>query len=87
MAPAPRKPTLEEIAAATRVGSADGNATNVVVMNIAAPKLTRLKVLTPARLFAARRSTPMMPPTTRATRRRARMRTSVERDGEGGREI
>lgn len=84
MAPAPRKPTEEEMAAATRVGSAVGNAASVVDMKMAAPKLTRLKVRTPASELAARRSMPMIPPTTRATKRRDRMRASMSSDGLGG---
>lgn len=72
------------MAAATRVGSAFGNATNVVDMNIAAPNDTRLNVRTPARLLAARRSIPMTPPTTRATSKRVSIRTSEVRLGAGG---
>lgn len=81
MAPAPKKPTEDDIAAAIRVGSAEGNAAKLVDMRIAEPRDTKLNVLMPARELAARLSTPIMPPTTSATRRRQRIRASTIRDG------
>jgi len=79
MQPAPRKPTPDAIWAATRLASPAGKPTREVRVKMADPSDTSISVRKPAVDLAARRSTPMMPPTSIAMRRRVSMWSSASR--------